>query len=55
MITHSEAEPLFEGALTARVKELYPEARIEQFSGGPISRPGLVAARIRRLTAGPDQ
>ncbi len=50
LITHSKAEPLFEGALTARVKELYPEARLEQLSGGPISRPDLVAARIRRLT-----
>jgi pimeloyl-ACP methyl ester carboxylesterase len=52
LITHTKAEPLFEGALTARVKELYPEARLEQFTGGPISRPDLLAARIRRLTAG---
>jgi pimeloyl-ACP methyl ester carboxylesterase len=52
VITHSEAEPLFEGALTARVKELYPEARLEQFAGGPISRPDLIAARIRRMTGG---
>ena len=47
---HSEAEPLFEGALAARVAELYPEARIEQLPGGAISRPDLFAARIRPLT-----
>jgi pimeloyl-ACP methyl ester carboxylesterase len=49
-IVHGEAEPLFEGALGARVTELYPEAHIEQLPGGPISRPDLFAARIRRLT-----
>jgi pimeloyl-ACP methyl ester carboxylesterase len=47
LIVHSEAEPLFEGALVARVEELYPEAGLEQLAGGPISRPGLFAARIR--------
>ena len=47
-IVHSSAEPLFEGALAARVAELYPEARIEQLEGGPISTPALVAERIRR-------
>jgi pimeloyl-ACP methyl ester carboxylesterase len=46
-IIHSEAEPLFEGALAARVAELYPEARIEQLDGGPISNPGLIAERLR--------
>jgi pimeloyl-ACP methyl ester carboxylesterase len=49
-IVHGEAEPLFEGAFGARVRELYPEAHIEQLPGGPISRPALFAARIRRLT-----
>lgn len=49
-ILHSEAEPLFEGAMAARVAELYPKARIEQMPGGAVSRPDLVAARIRRLT-----
>jgi pimeloyl-ACP methyl ester carboxylesterase len=49
-IVHGEAEPLFEGAFEARVTELYPEAQIEQLPGGPISRPDLFAARIRRLT-----
>jgi hypothetical protein len=46
-IIHSGAEPLFEGALAARVAELYPEARIEQVEGGPISTPGVIAERIR--------
>lgn len=46
-IIHSSAEPLFEGALAARVAELYPDARIEQVEGGPISSPGLIAERIR--------
>jgi pimeloyl-ACP methyl ester carboxylesterase len=49
-ILHSEAEPLFEGALVARVAELYPDAHIEQLAGGPISRPDALAARIRELT-----
>jgi pimeloyl-ACP methyl ester carboxylesterase len=47
-IIHSAAEPLFEGTLTARVAELYPEARIEQIAGGPISSPALIAERIRK-------
>jgi pimeloyl-ACP methyl ester carboxylesterase len=46
-IIHSGSEPLFEGALAARVAELYPKARIEQVDGGPISSPGLIAERIR--------
>jgi hypothetical protein len=46
-IIHSSAEPLFEGALAARVAELYPEARIEQVEGGPISNPAAIAERIR--------
>jgi pimeloyl-ACP methyl ester carboxylesterase len=49
-ILHSEAEPLFEGAMAARVAELYPKARIEQIPGGAVSSPDLVAARVRRLT-----
>jgi pimeloyl-ACP methyl ester carboxylesterase len=49
-IIHSAAEPLFEGTLAARVTELYPEARVEQVEGGPISNPGLIAERIRQLT-----
>jgi pimeloyl-ACP methyl ester carboxylesterase len=49
-ILHGEAEPLFEGALTARVAELYPEAHVELSPGGPVSRPDLTAAWVRRLT-----
>jgi pimeloyl-ACP methyl ester carboxylesterase len=49
-ILHSAAEPLFEGALADRVRELYPDAHIEQLAGGPISRPDLHAERIRALT-----
>ena len=30
LILHSVAEPLFEGELTDRVRELYPEAQMEQ-------------------------
>jgi pimeloyl-ACP methyl ester carboxylesterase len=50
-ILHGEAEPLFEGALGARVAELYPEAHVEELRGGPVSRPDLIALRVRRLTA----
>jgi pimeloyl-ACP methyl ester carboxylesterase len=50
-ILHSGAEALFEGALAARVAELYPRSHIEQIPGGPISSPHLVAERIRGLTA----
>ena len=46
-IVHSGAEPRFEGALAARVAELYPQARIEQVDGGPISAPAVIAERIR--------
>jgi pimeloyl-ACP methyl ester carboxylesterase len=49
-ILHSGAEPLFEGALAARVAELYPSSHVGQIPGGPISSPDLVAERIRRLT-----
>jgi pimeloyl-ACP methyl ester carboxylesterase len=48
-ILHDAAEPLFEGALVARVAELYPEAHIEEVRGGPVSRPDLVAEKIRRI------
>jgi pimeloyl-ACP methyl ester carboxylesterase len=49
-ILHTGPEQLFEGELAARVVELYPNARVEQLPGGPISRPELVTARIRHLT-----
>lgn len=44
------ADPLFEGAMRDRVSELFPDARIEEAADGPISRPDLTAARVRRLT-----
>ena len=50
-ILHPEAEPIFEGALAARVTELYPEAVLEEVPGGPISRPELIAAWVRRVSA----
>jgi len=49
-ILHDATEPLFEGTLAARVAELYPEAHLEEMPGGPISRPDLTAAWVRRLT-----
>ena len=52
VIVHSEAEPLFEGKLAGRVQELYPEALVEELPGGPISRPDLVAARLRTFGPG---
>ena len=41
---------MYEGTLAARVAELYPDAHVEEVSRGPISRPDLYAAQIRRLT-----
>jgi pimeloyl-ACP methyl ester carboxylesterase len=49
-ILHPGTEPIYEGALATRVTELYPEAHVEEVPGGPISRPDLFAARIRRVT-----
>jgi pimeloyl-ACP methyl ester carboxylesterase len=49
-ILHSGSEALFEGALAARVAELYPSAHMELIPGGPISSPRVVADRIRSLT-----
>lgn len=48
-ILHDEEEPLFEGALAARVAELYPRAHLEEVPGGPISRPDLIAEWVRRV------
>jgi pimeloyl-ACP methyl ester carboxylesterase len=50
-ILHGETEPLFEGALAARVAELYPKAHMELIPGGPISRPDLIAAWVRGSAA----
>jgi pimeloyl-ACP methyl ester carboxylesterase len=49
-ILHGGADPLFEGALGARVAELFPNARVEALADGPISRPDLTAAVVRSLT-----
>lgn len=49
-ILHGEAEQIYEGALAARVAELYPEAHLEELPGGPISRPDLIAAWVRRVS-----
>ena len=46
-ILHGSTEQLFEGALEARVVELFPKAHIEEIGGGAISRPELVAAAVR--------
>jgi pimeloyl-ACP methyl ester carboxylesterase len=50
-ILHGDTEALFEGELTERVSELFPEANIEQLPEGAVSRPDLAAARVRGLTA----
>jgi pimeloyl-ACP methyl ester carboxylesterase len=49
-VLHPETEPIYEGALATRVKELFPEAVIEEVPGGPISRPELIAAWIRTVS-----
>jgi pimeloyl-ACP methyl ester carboxylesterase len=49
-ILHPKTEPIYEGALVDRVSELYPEAQVEVVSGGPISRPDLIAAWVRRVS-----
>jgi pimeloyl-ACP methyl ester carboxylesterase len=50
-ILHPESEPIYEGALAGRVTELYPEAHVEEVPGGPISRPELIAAWVRRVSS----
>jgi pimeloyl-ACP methyl ester carboxylesterase len=49
-IFHGGTDPMFEGALAARVADLYPEAHVEELENGPISRPDITAERVRRLT-----
>jgi pimeloyl-ACP methyl ester carboxylesterase len=49
-ILHGGVDPLFEGALGARVAELFPKARVERLADGPITRPDLTAAHVRSLT-----
>jgi pimeloyl-ACP methyl ester carboxylesterase len=53
-IVHGGPDPLFEGALRARVAELFPKAALETFEDGPVTRPELTAAWVRRLTAQSD-
>jgi pimeloyl-ACP methyl ester carboxylesterase len=50
-ILHGGTDALFEGALGARVAELFPNAHLEKIAEGPISRPDLTAAYVRQLTA----
>ena len=49
-IIYGGDDPLFEGELGARVTELLPAAHVEELADGPISRPELTAACVRRLT-----
>ena len=49
-ILHGRTEPLFEGALASRVAELYPRAHLEEVEDGPVTRPDLTAAQVRRVT-----
>jgi pimeloyl-ACP methyl ester carboxylesterase len=49
-ILYGGPDPFFEGTLATRVTELFPEAQIEEVADGPVSRPDLTAARVRRLT-----
>lgn len=43
--------PWFPSETTGRTRELLPEAHIEAIEDGPVSRPDLTAAVIRRITA----
>jgi adenylate kinase family enzyme len=49
-ILHGDTDRLFEGAMAARVAELFPKAHLEEVADGPVSRPDLTAAYVRRLT-----
>jgi pimeloyl-ACP methyl ester carboxylesterase len=50
VILYGGADPLLGGALATRVGELFPNAQVEEVADGPISRPELTAAWVRRLT-----
>jgi pimeloyl-ACP methyl ester carboxylesterase len=52
-ILHGGREAMYEGALVSHVAELYPEAHVEELSGGPISRPDLMAEQVRRVSRPP--
>jgi pimeloyl-ACP methyl ester carboxylesterase len=49
-ILYGGPDPLFEGVLAGRVSELFPDAHVEEVADGPVSRPDLTAAHVRRLT-----
>jgi pimeloyl-ACP methyl ester carboxylesterase len=51
-ILYGGPDPLFEGALQTRFAELFPDAHREEVADGPVSRPDLTAAYVRRLTGG---
>jgi pimeloyl-ACP methyl ester carboxylesterase len=48
-IVYGQEEPLFEGALLDRVREAYPQAHLVQLEDGPVTRPDLTAALVRRI------
>jgi pimeloyl-ACP methyl ester carboxylesterase len=49
-ILYGGPDPLFEGVLAGRVRELLPEAHVAEMADGPISRPELTAGYVRALT-----
>jgi pimeloyl-ACP methyl ester carboxylesterase len=50
-VLHAGDDALFEGTSTNRVRELLPEAHVEEFPHGLISSPDLAAQWVRRLTS----
>jgi pimeloyl-ACP methyl ester carboxylesterase len=50
-VLHGSESLVLEDALASRVTELFPQARVEEAPGGPISRPDLTAAVVRRMTS----
>jgi pimeloyl-ACP methyl ester carboxylesterase len=52
-ILHGGDDPLFEGQLAARVRELFPEAHIERVPDGPVSRPDVTAGWARQVRQAP--
>lgn len=51
LLTLEDDNPWFPNDTTARTRELLPEVNMEQVEYGPISRPDLTAAVIRRITS----
>jgi pimeloyl-ACP methyl ester carboxylesterase len=50
LILYGGPDPFFEGAMQERFAELFPDAHREELADGPVSRPDLTAAHVRRLT-----